>query len=403
MKQGKIYNKIIMAALFCAIVGYMGFSLFSSLRATFQTSPIMEYEAGEGYAVTGYVVRDEEVLTSSWPITIPTMDEGSRVASRQMIAMGYKTADSQQNQSQINALTSQLAQLEYANAYSNDANDTVSLDKEIMSEVLNFSQSAAQNDFESANDTAALLKGLVLSRTATEEDIVAIEGRKKQLQAELADLRALPSGRGVAINSPKSGRFSNIADGYESVLTPESIFSMTAEDLQDVEPTTPSTDAFGRLISGDSWYFVATIPSAFLEEFELGDTVQLSFSSDIYDMIPMEISRIGEDENGERLLILESNKKLHEVALFREQKAHILFDSYSGLRVPKSALRMDENNTPGVFIVENAKAKWKPVAILYDNGESYVVELDKSSTDNLWPGDELIIEAQDIYDGKVVS
>ena len=45
---------------------------------------------------------------------------------------------------------------------------------------------------------------------------------------------------------------------------------------------------------------------------------------------------------------------------------------------------------------------WKYVNILHDNGESYVVELDKSSTDNLWPGDEIIVDARDLYDGKVV-
>jgi len=42
------------------------------------------------------------------------------------------------------------------------------------------------------------------------------------------------------------------------------------------------------------------------------------------------------------------------------------------------------------------------VKLLLDNGESYVVELDKSSTDNLWPGDEIIVGARDLYDGKVM-
>ena len=30
------------------------------------------------------------------------------------------------------------------------------------------------------------------------------------------------------------------------------------------------------------------------------------------------------------------------------------------------------------------------------------VELDKSSTQNLWPGDEIIVGARNLYDGKVV-
>jgi len=52
--------------------------------------------------------------------------------------------------------------------------------------------------------------------------------------------------------------------------------------------------------------------------------------------------------------------------------------------------------------VEGNAAAWKNVNILHDNGESYVVELDKSSTNNLWPGDEIIVGARNLYDGKVV-
>ena len=56
----------------------------------------------------------------------------------------------------------------------------------------------------------------------------------------------------------------------------------------------------------------------------------------------------------------------------------------------------------GVFVLEGSTAAWKTIHILHDNGESYVVELDKSSTDHLWPGDEIIVGARNLYDGKVV-
>ena len=61
-----------------------------------------------------------------------------------------------------------------------------------------------------------------------------------------------------------------------------------------------------------------------------------------------------------------------------------------------------EQTYVGVFVLEGSTAAWKNIEILYDNGESYVVVLDKSSTDNLWPGDEIIVGARNLYDGKVV-
>ena len=100
----------------------------------------------------------------------------------------------------------------------------------------------------------------------------------------------------------------------------------------------------------------------------------------------------------------------------------MVFSSYSGLRVPKEAVRVmtrsqiyqetadasddltmePEQTYVGVFVLEGSTAAWKTIRILHDNGESYVVELDKSSTDHLWPGDEIIVGARNLYDGKVV-
>ena len=49
------------------------------------------------------------------------------------------------------------------------------------------------------------------------------------------------------------------------------------------------------------------------------------------------------------------------------------------------------------------RARWKPVEILYAYGDGYVVELDQSSTGNLWPGDDIILTSDDIEDGKVME
>ena len=56
-----------------------------------------------------------------------------------------------------------------------------------------------------------------------------------------------------------------------------------------------------------------------------------------------------------------------------------------------------------MYVVEGAKALFKPVTLLYDNGDTYVVQEDRSSTGNLWVGDEIIVEARNLYDGKVVK
>ena len=116
----------------------------------------------------------------------------------------------------------------------------------------------------------------------------------------------------------------------------------------------------------------------------------------------MKVERIGEDEGGSRLLVLSCDSYMQEATLLRQQSADVVFTSYSGLRVPKEAVRVNENQQPGVYVLEGSTAVWKSISILHDNGESYVVELDKTTTDHLWPGDEIIVGAKNLYDGKVV-
>ena len=191
-------------------------------------------------------------------------------------------------------------------------------------------------------------------------------------------------------------------DGYESVLTPKRLDSLSVQDYNTLEPETIPEHTAGKLISGNTWYYVTAVPSGELGELAKGDRVKVTFARDFYDEIEMTVSRISENQAGFRLLVLSCDRYMQNVTLLRQQSAEIVFASYSGLRVPKSAVRV-ENGQTGVYILEGTLAKWKPITILHDTGESYVAALDTSSTDNLWPGDELIINAKNLYDGKVVN
>ena len=100
--------------------------------------------------------------------------------------------------------------------------------------------------------------------------------------------------------------------------------------------------------------------------------------------------------------MLSGDRFLKELTLLRQQAAELEFTSYSGLRVPKKAVRTQEDGAVGVYVLEGAIARWKPIRILHDIGESYIVELDKESTSNLWSGDEIIVSGKNLSDGKVV-
>ena len=91
MKQGKHYTTVILWIFIAAIAAYFGYHVVSSLTEPLTTASVIEYEAGAGCYTTGFLVRDEEVLTSAYDITVITCAEGAHVSANEAVATGYLT------------------------------------------------------------------------------------------------------------------------------------------------------------------------------------------------------------------------------------------------------------------------------------------------------------------------
>ena len=402
MKQGKSYFTVILWILLAAIAAYFGYNVVSSLYAPLMTATVTPYEAGAGYYASGFVVREEELLYSQYGTTVLNCAEGAHVAANDTVATGYRSEDAKTRQTRIDELSGQIEQLQYAWSAVSSVYDQAALDADIAGDLAQLSRYLALRDMNSVSDLSPELKGLILRRTGSDSDSGSLQARISTLQAELETLEAQSAGDTSAILAGKAGTFSAAVDGYESVLTPERLMEMTVAEFESVQPDETDANAIGRLVTSATWYYACVVPASELSGVEEGDRATLTFARDYYQPVTMRVARLGGNEAGSRLLVLSSDRALQNVTLLRQQSAEIVFTSYSGLRVPKSAVRV-ENGQTGVYILEGTLAKWKPITILHDTGESYVGTLDTSSTNNLWPGDELIINAKNLYDGKVVN
>lgn len=402
MKQGKSYFTVILWILLAAIAAYFGYNVVSSLYAPLMTATVTPYEAGAGYYASGFVVREEELLYSQYGTTVLNCAEGTHVAANDTVATGYRSEDAKTRQTRIDELSGQIEQLQYAWSAVSSVYDQAALDADIAGDLAQLSRYLALRDMNSVSDLSPELKGLILRRTGSDSDSGSLQARISTLQAELETLEAQSAGDTSAILAGKAGTFSAAVDGYESVLSPERLMEMTVAEFESVQPDETDANAIGRLVTSATWYYACVVPASELSGVEEGNRATLTFARDYYQPVTMRVARLGGNEAGSRLLVLSSDRALQNVTLLRQQSAEIVFTSYSGLRVPKSAVRV-ENGQTGVYILEGTLAKWKPITILHDTGESYVVTLDTSSTNNLWPGDELIINAKNLYDGKVVN
>ena len=199
------------------------------------------------------------------------------------MATGYQTADAQERQLEIKNLTAQLEQLQYAYAYNTvTAADTANLDSELLRELTAFVQDVNRRDLTAVSEMSAELKGLILRRSTDETDLASIQSQMSSLQSQLDQLRTVSTSDTTRIIAPSSGYFSGTVDGFEAILTPDRLSSITAADLDGLTAAEVPESACGRLITDSTWYYVTSVQSEYLKESEVGDRVSVSFSHDFY-------------------------------------------------------------------------------------------------------------------------
>ena len=207
-----------------------------------------------------------------------------------------------------------------------------------------------------------------------------------------------------------SGTYSAVADGYESVLTPEVLETMTPSQLSSAAPQSVSTTV-GKLIQGSAWYFAANVNEKDAASLKENSRLTLRMASGVGFDLPVTLTRISAAENGKCLIVLKSTRYLSYMTLLREQNAELIISAYDGLRVPKNALRVDENGVSGVYCLVGRVAYFKPVSIVYQGSDYCLVEPgtieaateSQKSLYTLRPNDEVIVSAGELYNGKVVD
>ena len=228
------------------------------------------------------------------------------------------------------------------------------------------------------------------------------------------------------ITAPQAGTFSALVDGYETLVSPETALQLTPSGLRELMDMSPSGEdsAAGKLILSKDWYFAAVVTQ---EEGERLDAlpvpngqdsaaVTLRFASDFTQDIPAKVVQVSEAEDGQAVVVLSANRYLEQTTLLRRQTAEIIFDSQSGLRVPKAAVRIQtstqtdeetgettEINTTGVYTVVAGQMEFKPVNILAEGSDFYVVQPAQENSRSLRSGDEIVVQGTGLYDGKLVQ
>ena len=410
MKSTSLSTKLITILLLLAVAAYFGVQGYQYATDPETTAIVYRYRSEQSIAVRGYVVRTEQIVDCGETLIELKHSEGERVGAGDTVATVYRSADALKATQELETLRAQAEQLTYARSAANDAETALKLDSDIREQIIAVRAAFESGSYSALDTLGDKLRTTVLKREYAYSGSEDLSARLDELNAQIGALSAAVSGGTTRITAPVSGAYSAVADGYESVLTPEALETMTPSALAAVTPQSVSTTV-GKLCEGNKWYFAANVNEADAAAFREGQRLTLRMASGVDFDLPVTVTRVSAAENGKCLIVTESDQYLSYVTLLREQNAELILEEYEGLRIPKNALRVDENGESGVYCRVGRVAYFKPVRIVYQGSDYCLVEPGELSVTaesqialyTLRANDEVIISAGELYNGKVVD
>ena len=382
MKRSDFFIRLTTGALFLAVAFYVGFSLYDALVNTYETTRAISYSIEETLPAQGYIIRTETVIEDTGVAVLPIVGEGVRVASGQAIAVEYSSLDALEVASEIRTLRFMIAQLETARR----PNDAASFNA-----ILELSAAVNIHDLSRLDEIALNVETSIF---ATEEaDISALQLRLEALERRSGGVRT--------IFANMSGTFSHVVDGFEFV-SPEMVSGINSASLNSLFETPSGIYGSGKLVTEFKWYYAVIMSQEDAVQLSVGQTRTVRFFGAFNAEVDMYVESVGRREDGVCVVLFSSDRGIHNVVQLRSLRADIVSNVITGIRVPKEAIHLDDDNNTFVYLQTSGFAERVDVEILRITGDSYLVRDGTETGTPLRVDSIIIVRANDLYHGKVV-
>ena len=417
---------IALLSLFVLIVA-IG-QVFFARRSNYSTEVAYVYDREVDVSFDGVYMRDESLIYNSGTGVLNFENaDGTKVGKSSVIARRYRNENDSVYLREIESLKRQIEVLDSAEKLlGTDSSQLEAISAQINESHSDIISAVLDRDYARASAKQNSLLEAMCKREITLGEITmqgsgGYSDKKAELKNEVSRLESLISGNVQDVTAGKAGYFVSNVDGYEGEIGYADIDKMTAEKITEiVENPKKSADssAIGKLISDYHWRVAAVIDAENVFGIGVGEKVNLRVGSDGRRFEAEVISKKDIDD-GKVICIFECDRLDSVVATGRTARFKLVIDSYGGLRVPRKALRYNDDGERGVFIEQGKSLVFKKVEVLYwdddyvickqnvikkredaEEGEDNYEEIDD---DYLKLYDIIVTKGKDLYDGKFIG
>jgi len=396
---------------FCSYHGYM-FIKGSELK----TEIAFADESAKTLKTEVFIVRDEKIISAAGANVVSAVRDGTRVGANDTVAYSFADSESAGNiirMGEINDLLDYYSDL--VNASSDIVGDTTAHDERIMSDLYSFAAMVSSGNFTHLNDEQSEIRDAITSKQTATGVELDLSSSINALKDEYKTLSAATSGY-KEIKSGGTGYYISGTDGYENVLDYKKVKEWTIADVENAMSATPAaikeSDA-GRLVHGYYWYISCVTETSAINALREGRRYTVSFPDSSVDDVTAQIVSISSDRaSGKSLVIFRCNTMSEELATLRCETAVINIEEYEGFRIDNRAIRTNEDNEKGVYVVSGGFMYFRKIKIIFSTEDYSIVAdpyKDNDIIENDSPSkylhlyDEYIIEGRDLSHGKLIA
>lgn len=412
MKSKDRLLKVLAVAAAIIIIVYFAAEIYGLASRSYGTETVYEQTVLETIDAEMFIIRNESLLTNvSSGVTVPIAKNAERVSKGSSIAAIFSSEAAAENYVEAQALTSKLETYQKINNQLRLAEvDMDKLSAEVDSGFEAILDAAYENNYSTLSDDKLTFCEKLSRRQISLDMNVDCSAQISQLQSRISTLTS--GGAPVEIiTAEASGYYVTREDGYENIITADDIDSLTADKLKEAfesKKKEPSEGSIGKVIDGYNWYIATLIDSNKATSFRKGQSVRLILDESANNYVTTYVYSISSVDDKESMIIFRCNLMNESLAELRKVNGKIVTNDYTGLKVPRDAIRLDENGNSGVFIRRGNIVNFRSLNIIYSEDEFVIASKPSSDSDiqleytHLKLYDEVIVSGKELKDGMVI-
>ena len=418
---------------------YVGYQILHILNPPNTYETVLTATVEEKVAADGVVLFTETLVAGAGDLGY-LAEDGERVSAGTVVAEVYTSSEQSGLRARLDDLAEQIDLLQRAENVASTQVDTMMQERaNALCDLLDAADRGAFAEMDAGREAYLLAQNKILVVTGEgagfSEQIAALQAEAAQLQSQL--------GAPAQIAAPITGYFVRASAARQLTQPAEAVLAMDAAALKawlDGGADAPLAGCAGKIVSGFSWSYCGVCTAEEGQKLLKADgtpltgTVGVRFPGQTDQTLPARLSEVTIDEGaGLARFVLTCDSVTGDVLRLGQAAAEVVVSETTGLRVPAAAVHYvleepaaasdgssggsedaaeaGENYIPGVYVKFGNLARFCRIDPVSDEHPlvtdgAYIIVPPRGtagSVSEVRLYDQVIVEGQNLYDGKLLS